>query len=150
MFVPHRIHTYMPPLPVTAIVSHFYVYMMFVPHRIHTYRPAQPVTEIALLSFTEITDPCLRLPLPLGVTLVRPYRNKRCRPHWDVTFIKIINNPIVGRRQDNTPMKAQLQPGGCHFESRISGNGAISEYPLHWFQTFLLTLVWRQPLRNKK
>jgi hypothetical protein len=49
MLVPHRIHTYGPPLPVTGIALFVYMYIMFVPHRRHTYGPPLPLMGIALL-----------------------------------------------------------------------------------------------------
>jgi hypothetical protein len=44
----------------------------------------------------------------------------------------------------------QPRTSECHFESRSRSNLAISEFPLHLFQTFLLTPVQWQPLHNMK
>jgi hypothetical protein len=52
MCVPHRKHTYRPPLSGTGIALLFCMQMMFVPIRKHTYGPPLSVTGIALLIYS--------------------------------------------------------------------------------------------------
>jgi hypothetical protein len=78
------------------------------------------------------------------------YRNKSCRLCWDDSFNKIIHNPIPDRRQVKHAHEHTTSDDWLLFESRSCSNLAISEFPLHLFQTFLLTLVRWKPLHNTK